>query len=132
MTVKVPELWWRSRSGTTHLGMILGRNLGGSQSFLVCRLLRRCLRITRGKQRSTEGLSAKAAWLPATRGLRDWRKDLSTRDQQLFEAIAGDELEMLGFERLHASIPGEVRETARGCEDWWRSEMSDRTGVKTP
>lgn len=109
-----------------------GAELGRISEFLDLPFAEEMLAYHEGKQRSKEGLSAKAAWLPPTRGLRDWRKDLSTRDQQLFEAIAGDELEMLGFERLHATIPDEVRETARGCEDWWRSEMSDRTGVKTP
>lgn len=36
---------------------------------------------------------------PPTRGLRDWRRDLSPRDVAVFEALAGDLLDELGYER---------------------------------
>jgi Sulfotransferase family len=36
---------------------------------------------------------------PLTKGLRDWRRDMSRHDVALFEALAGDLLEDLGYER---------------------------------
>jgi hypothetical protein len=36
---------------------------------------------------------------PPTKGLRDWRDTMLESDQELFEAIAGEELSALGFER---------------------------------
>ena len=36
---------------------------------------------------------------PPTAGLRDWRRDLSRKDVQVFEALAGDLLAELGYER---------------------------------
>jgi hypothetical protein len=43
--------------------------------------------------------------LPPTAGLRDWRRDMGGPDIELFEAIAGDLLDELGYER-RASSPG--------------------------
>jgi hypothetical protein len=37
--------------------------------------------------------------LPPTKGLRDWRKDMSARQVALFEAVAGDLLAQLDYER---------------------------------
>ena len=36
---------------------------------------------------------------PPTSGLRDWRRDLAARDVAVFEALAGELLEELGYER---------------------------------
>ena len=46
---------------------------------------------------------------PPTRGVRDWRTDLATHDVQLFEALAGDLLDELGYERSGLPIPSRVR-----------------------
>ena len=43
--------------------------------------------------------------LPPTKGLRDWRTQMSTRDLAVFEANAGDLLSELGYERGCAHIP---------------------------
>jgi len=40
--------------------------------------------------------------LPPTRGLRDWRNEMSRRDLAVFEALAGDLLSELGYERTQA------------------------------
>jgi Sulfotransferase family len=50
-----------------------------------------------GKTRSAPGLSAKSAWLPPTPGLRNWRRAMPERDVALFEALAGDLVERLGY-----------------------------------
>ena len=57
-----------------------------------------------GKTRTDGGRSAKAAWLPPTKGLRDWRTQMPERDVELFEALAGDALSMFGYERAFPEI----------------------------
>ncbi len=135
--IAVGALWWRR---DIRLGRQNGQELGaehyrevrydalvdqpekelrGITEFLGLPFQSQMLEYHKGKQRAKDGLSAKAAWLPPTKGLRNWRNDLSLRDQQVFEAIAGDELESLGFERLHSFIPNEAREVANRCQDWW-------------
>ena len=46
---------------------------------------------------------------PPTPGLRDWRERMSDADQHLFEAVAGDELSELGYERRFPDVPAGVR-----------------------
>ena len=41
---------------------------------------------------------------PPTRGPSDWRDRMSTADQRLFEALAGDELSDLGYERRFPEV----------------------------
>lgn len=41
--------------------------------------------------------------LPPTKGLRDWRRQMSKADVSVFEAIAGDLLSELGYERSNGS-----------------------------
>ncbi len=53
----------------------------------------------KGKMRLGHSRSAKKAWLPPTPGLRNWRTQMSERDLELFEAIAGDLLSALGYDR---------------------------------
>ena len=47
---------------------------------------------------------------PPTTGLRDWRKDMPRRDLEIFEALAGDLLAELGYERAldHVSVPARI------------------------
>jgi hypothetical protein len=49
---------------------------------------------------------------PPTKGLRDWRSRMSDADQQLFEAVAGDELGALGYERRFPQVAAPVRAKA--------------------
>jgi|SRR5688572_18427281 len=79
-----------------------------------------------GKTRRDPGLSAKKAWLPATPGLRDWRRQMPPRELELFEAIAGPSLSSFGYERAIDGVSPEIAASARRCETWWRSEMSER------
>lgn len=76
-----------------------------------------------GKARYEPGLSAKAAWLPPTQGVRDWKSQMSDQERELFEAIAGRELEHLGYERSCDSISPSVSRLADECEAWWHHEM---------
>jgi hypothetical protein len=46
---------------------------------------------------------------PPTQGVRDWRTALAPHDQQLFEALAGDLLDDLGYERSGLPVSGRVK-----------------------
>lgn len=67
----------------------------------------------------SERITAPAEWsrrhvlLPPTKGLRDWRSQMSGRDVVMFEALAGDMLEELGYERSVPQIPAPVLIRAR-------------------
>jgi hypothetical protein len=51
--------------------------------------------------------------LPPTKGLRDWRREMSNDQLTLFEALAGDLLNELGYERAIAHIPARARLAAQ-------------------
>lgn len=76
-----------------------------------------------GRVKQSAGLSPKAAWLPPTRGIRDWRSQMSERDRELFHAIAGDQLAMLGYEPGCSRVSDAVAAVAEECEAWWSREM---------
>lgn len=78
------------------------------------------------------GLSAKKAWLPPTPGLRNWHTDMPERDRQLFEALAGDLLSELGYERSVDTVPAEVGEVAERCRSWWEGELARRAARTAP
>jgi hypothetical protein len=64
------------------------------------------LRFHEGRTRSRPGLSAKAAWLPVTPGLRNWSSQMPADDVERFEATSGPLLGELGYPRAVPS-PGE-------------------------
>jgi Sulfotransferase family len=80
-----------------------------------------------GKTSHRAGLSAKKAWLPPTAGLRNWHRGLPPRDQALFEALAGDLLTELGYERTVDTYPPEVTEVAERCRTWWEAIRRHRS-----
>ena len=82
-----------------------------------------------GRTRAEPGLSAKDAWLPPTPGLRDWRAQLSPDALELFEALAGDLLELLGYERAVAEISPETEARAARYREAWESELRERGKV---
>ena len=75
-----------------------------------------------GRTKTDRGLSANRAWLPATPGLRDWRTQLAERDVEMFEAIAGDLLSILGYERAFNTISTKIAEVAKRFQRWWDCE----------
>jgi len=79
-----------------------------------------------GKTRFKPGLSAKRAWLPPTPGLRDWRTQMNERDVELFEALAGDLLSTLGYERRFPAISLEIATLAERYRRKWEAEMTRR------
>jgi sulfotransferase family protein len=62
------------------------------------------LRFHEGRRRPKPGRSAKAAWLPVTRGLRSWREQMAATDVEHFEAVAGPLLDELGYARAGQPI----------------------------
>lgn len=81
-------------------------------------------RFHEGKKRTDPKLSAKKAWLPATSGLRDWRRDFSADDLALFESLSGELLGDLGYELRAGSPSTKVRATADQLREMWRHERS--------
>lgn len=79
-----------------------------------------------GRTRHKPGLSAKAAWLGPTPGLRDWRRQMQERDVELFEAIAGDALSEAGYERTCRQISPAIEAVADRCRRWWEAHMPGR------
>jgi len=75
-----------------------------------------------GKTKATPGLSAKSAWLPATKGIRDWRVTMKHDDLELFEALAGDCLVDFGYELHFESISTATRERAARYRQKWCEE----------
>jgi hypothetical protein len=80
------------------------------------------------KVRYDTGLSTKKAWLPPMPGLRDWRTQMSERDVELFEEIAGDLLSILGYERAFKTISSEIAKVGEQCRNWWETEMAVGSG----
>lgn len=77
-----------------------------------------------GRMNTNPKRSAKSAWLPPTPGLRDWRSGMRDRDVDLFEALAGDLLSQLGYERRTAATSPAIVEVAEKCRSWWGNEKS--------
>jgi hypothetical protein len=82
----------------------------------------------KGRTRDEAELSSTDKWMPATAGLRDWRLELSPRDLQLFEALAGDTLASLGYPLATeaAGVPSEVKADAERLRRWWDAKIDWR------
>jgi len=98
--------------------------LRGLSAFLGLPFERTMLEYHKGKVRAKAGLRPKAAWLPPTKGVRDWRTQMTDRDRHIFEALAGAQLEMLGYERSCAKIPASIQAVADDCQAWWDRETA--------
>lgn len=82
-----------------------------------------------GKTRDEPALEARKAWLPTTRGVRDWRGGMSGRDIEHFEVLAGDVLDESGCERGTEALSPGIEEVAEKCLSWW-NEASTRKRVR--
>jgi sulfotransferase family protein len=70
------------------------------------------VRFYEGRTRDEPGLSAKRAWRPITPNLRNWREQMPPGDAERFEAVAGELLDELGYERAHPRPSAELRDRA--------------------
>jgi hypothetical protein len=69
------------------------------------------LRFHEGRTQNEPGRDAKAAWLPITPGLRDWRTQMPPEQLERFEAAAGDLLDELGYARAYPRPRPEVQDS---------------------
>jgi len=130
-------LWWRWQAGTGQRdGRELGhdhylqvryedlvsepeKNLQTIASFLGIPYSDAMANYHVGKTRHVPGLSAKSAWLPPVKNLRDWRNDMSTEDIDVFEGIAGDLLRENGYPCLDNPPGDAVNSRVSHCLAWW-------------
>jgi sulfotransferase family protein len=106
--------------------------LTAALSFLELPFSEESLEFHQGKTRPRPGRSSKSAWLPPTPGLRDWRSQMDPRDVELFEAIAGDLLVELGYERAFTRISPAVAAVADQCRSWWANPIRRPSSKKRP
>jgi Sulfotransferase family len=90
---------------------------------------REMLEFHRGRTRAEPGLSAKDAWLPPTPGLRDWRTQFVPAELELFAALAGDVLDLLGYERGAEAVSPETEARAERYRQAWEDELRERGKV---
>ena len=83
----------------------------------------------RGRTRAEPGLSAKDAWLPPTPGLRNWRTQLAPDELELFDALAGDLLDALGYERGAEAVSADTEARAEHYRRAWEDELRERVKV---
>jgi len=115
--VSTVALWWKwyvrlGREGGRALGPDLyyelryeallenpERECRGVCNFLGLRFDSAMLTYHENRTKTDPGLDAKAAWLPPTRGLRNWKTQMAEEDLEKFEAAGGDLLDELGYQR---------------------------------
>jgi Sulfotransferase family len=88
-------------------------------AFLGLPFAAEMLRYYEGKQQVRR--AGKTSNLPPTAGLRDWRTQMERGDLEVFESLAGDLLEELGYARGAANIPSELQAQA----DQWRRRWEE-------
>jgi hypothetical protein len=89
------------------------------------------LRFHEGRTKQTRGRPSKAAWLPVTGGLRNWRDEMPSADVARFEGAAGALLDELGYardsmgsssrrtERLRQAFASHARSRSRPVPSAW-------------
>lgn len=70
--------------------------------------------------------------LPPTKRLRDWRSEMPSSDLEMFEAIAGDVLESLGYERATSPVPRRVPLAVRTARLKRRLRLAVRSAMRSP
>jgi hypothetical protein len=140
--VSTASLWWERKVRAGHdAGAALGPGLyhGMRYEELIrdpegeCRALCRFLdlsydtamvRFSEGKTRTdlpNAHKRPKRAWLPVTSGLRDWRTEMEVESVERFEAVSGNLLDELGYERAFPEPgPKAMKHAARMRESFAR------------
>jgi hypothetical protein len=106
--------------------------LGEITAFLELPFESRMLTYHLGRTRTKPGLPTNKAWLPPTQGIRDWRTQMSPDDVELVEALAGDLLADLGYERGFPTISPAVRRQAGRYQEWWARKLARREARARP
>jgi len=84
-----------------------------------------------GKTNVQTGSSANASWLPPTKGLRNWKAEMSATDCERVEAVIGNFLEELGFDRAYSTISEKNKEHALKVFEKFTQYMLD-SGKRLP
>src|SRR5262249_34323690 len=79
-----------------------------------------------GRTRTKPGLDTNKAWLPPTPGVRDWHAQLSAHDVELVEALAGDLLSELAYERAFKKISPPLKAEAKHYRKRWARKVARR------
>jgi hypothetical protein len=137
-------LWWRWQSG---IGIRDGWQLPEGQyheikyedlvsdsttalssmaNFLQIPDSDRMARYFEGKTKANPKLSPKSAWLPPTKGLRNWCEEMTQPDVAVFEAIAGKLLVELGYELSGTPPSDETMNRVSKAEQWWRTQKMSK------
>jgi Sulfotransferase family len=90
-------------------------------SYLKMPFDQRMLRYFERSQAISRGAHHRNLALPPTKGLRDWRVDMSPSHVLLFESLAGDLLDELGYVRSQERIPARAR--AHSYWLWTRMQL---------
>jgi hypothetical protein len=101
-------------------------------AFLGVRFDERMLRFHEGRVRTDPGLDAKKAWRPVTSGLRNWASEMSSRDVERFEAVAGELLDELSYERGAPELSPEVRADAARVRRSFVRDLQGRPHWRLP
>jgi hypothetical protein len=147
--VTTAALWWEwhVRSGQEG-GMSLGPDLYQEVRYesLVAYPARECaalcgllnvsydaamLRFHEGRTQTGPGLSSNRSWLPPTPGIRDWRSQMCNEDLERFEAVAGDLLKELGYERAFPHPSPQALEHAATIREAFAQDLR-RRGQRSP
>lgn len=80
----------------------------------------------RGKTVENPALSAKSAWKPATKGLRDWRGQMAAEDQAVFQALAGDLLDLLSYPATQQGSNPAVESRVEQAYSFWDGARQSR------
>jgi hypothetical protein len=80
----------------------------------------------RRERRPDDPLTGASAWLPLTVGTRDWRTQMSAHDVELVEALAGDLLSVLGYERAFRKVSPSLKAEAKPYRKRWAKKLARR------
>ena len=88
------------------------------------------LRFNEGRRSDNPSLSAKAAWRPATPGLRDWEASFDANDLDVFDTLVGNLLDELGYPRKAGNRLAHDRVAqAAAWRAQWLSDLRDQEGL---
>ena len=66
---------------------------------------------------------------PPKRDVRSWRREMSEADMEVFEAVAGDLLAELGYERAFPEPSSTARARAAAADAWFRARLTSWQGA---
>jgi hypothetical protein len=84
------------------------------------------LRFHEGRTKKDPALGSNKRWLPPTPGLRDWQAQMPRQHVELFEAVAGELLDELGYRRACSRISAGATRRAAGLRARFADDLRGR------